>query len=191
MRRSAYLALVGALSFICMSPASALEERNLDQTVMDPGAGYRQLTQPFLTKRDEAPGGMFLMTHFEDKHWVVDFVSEKMPSRTAASQEIFYISKDKSRWYLAVPRSIGNCLKEAISAVEPYTACNSAFGSFSGAGAIASTLTSLGTTMLFAKPMSIDAEQLRRAIYSVPEESLEAKVSEYQNMLRGIAATVR
>jgi hypothetical protein len=173
-RVAATLISVGCLT----SPAVAGggDDAKYDEAVPDSAAGYRVLQKSFLTQRDLAPGGFFVSVHFENNQWVVDGVTEKMPVRKSRSEEIFYISQDKSRWYLAIPDRIGQCSSDKAQQAEPYTVCTSAFGSFSGAGAFVSVLTSLGSSMLAAKPTTVDSERLKKAVYSVSEGDLNKQI---------------
>jgi hypothetical protein len=169
----------------CLIPpafAGGGDDAKYDEAISDNTAGYRVLQKSFLTQQDLAPGGFFVSVHFENNQWLVDGVTEKMPARKLRSQEVFYISKDKSRWYLAIPDRIGQCSSDKAQQVEPYTVCTSAFGSFSGAGAFVSVLTSLGSSMLAAKPMAIDVERLKKAVYSVPEIALDKLVLALQDV---------
>lgn len=177
-----------AWACIALAPAIACADGTdpaaYDKAIIDPATGYRVLQKRTFAPRDALPGGVFVTVHFENNRWHPDLMTEEMPVRTARDQEIFYVSKDKSRWYLAVPKEIGQCPSEQIDATTPYSVCNSAFGTFSGAGVFVSTLTSLGTSMLLAKPMEISEERATKAVYSVTEEALRQLTERYQLAFR-------
>lgn len=165
-------------------PAVADDSAQYDEALADDSTGYRVLQRNYLMPSDQSRDGFFLTIHFENKRWVADQISPTMPPRSSRSQEIFFVSKDKARWYLAAPKDIANCSSKLTKTIQPYTLCNSVFGTFSGVGAFASVLTSFGASMLAEKPTTADDNRLEKAVYSVSEAGLDKLVTEYLAVAR-------
>lgn len=107
--------------------------------------------------------------------WNVIGFSKTYPRRTSQKQDIFAVSRDLNQWQTVIEGWSADCGRGQPMDVAIYSVCNSELTKSDVTTKALGSILTFGVGLLLPAPKEFDADAVKKAVNSIPEEQAKAK----------------